>query len=304
MANIGLIDIDSHSGFPNLALMKLSAWHKSQGDKVFLLKADDVLLGNSLFTHYDKIYGACVFDWNKNTALKLQTLGVIVHGTGIDLRYNLPTKIENIYPDYSLYDITDTAYGFLSRGCPRHCKFCIVGDKEGLKSYKVSDLKDFWRGQKNIIILDPNLLACTDHLDLLNQLANSKAWININQGFDARLLNDKNIQAINNLKVKMIHFAWDNYEDKVVPEKLRLFKEKTKFNKSKMRVYILTNFNTTIQQDLERIYTLRSMEYDPYIMIYDKQHAPKQIKRMQRWVNNIFIWRKCERFEDYDHKVG
>ena len=82
MANIGLIDIDSHSNFPNLALMKLSAWHKEQGDKVFLLKADDVLLGNSLFTSWDKLYAACIFDWNRPTAVKLADMGVEVGGSG------------------------------------------------------------------------------------------------------------------------------------------------------------------------------------------------------------------------------
>ena len=90
----------------------------------------------------------------------------------------LPYEVEHIYPDYSLYNITDTAYGYLTRGCPRGCKFCHVEAKEGRKSYKCADLKEFWNGQKNIELLDPNTLACKDWKDILQQLIDSKAKVN------------------------------------------------------------------------------------------------------------------------------
>lgn len=296
--NIGLIDIDGHN-FPNLCLMKLSAHLKSRGHTTTLLKPDHLIKGEPLFNKMDKYYGAVVFSDNKELAENLLNLGVDVRGTGLSLNDHLEDCIEHIYPDYNLYGIEDTAYGFLTRGCPRGCKFCIVGKKEGLTSNKVSNLSEFWNGQKYIEILDPNTLACKDHEELLQQLIDSKSYINFNQGVDARMLTDKNIEMLSKIKIKTIHFAWDNPEDKVVPKMLEKFKEKTKFNKSKMRVYVLTNFNSTIEQDLKRIYTLRKMDYDPYVMIYDKKNAPKQIKQLARWVNNIFVWRKCERFEDY-----
>ena len=162
---IGLIDVDSHN-YPNLALMKISAWEKAQGNRVEWWNG---------LKHYDRVYQAKVFDetYSKDNEFVIQADEVIKGGTGYNLDGKLPDEVEHIYPDYGLYGITDTAYGFLTRGCPRHCKFCIVGDKEGLVSHKVADLSEFWRGQKNIEILDPNMLACEERSELLDQLAKS-----------------------------------------------------------------------------------------------------------------------------------
>ena len=153
--NIALVDIDSHN-FPNLVLMKLSAWHKVQGDKTYLLRPKDILNGDNLFTPYDKIYGACVFRENANIAKAIEVAGGYVAGSGSGKTDTLPDEIEHIMPDYSLYGITDTAYGFLTRGCPRRCPFCIVSEKEGIESRKVADLSEWWAGQKHLKLLDPN----------------------------------------------------------------------------------------------------------------------------------------------------
>jgi hypothetical protein len=164
----------------------------------------------------------------------------------------------------------------------------------------VADLAEWWRGQKNIKLCDPNILACDKQEELLEQLADSGAWVDVNQGFDARLLTETVIDRLNNIKIKMLHFAWDNPKDEVVPKKLMLFNEHsiiTDFRKKK--VYVLTNFWSTKEQDFQRVYWLRDNGYDPYVMIYDKPNAPRWLRRMQRWVNNKFVFRKCERFEDY-----
>lgn len=287
---IGLKDVDGHN-FPNLALMKISAYHKSKRDVVDWVNH---------FEHYDIAYKAKVFtsEYTKDDDTVIMADEIFKGGTGYDLQNKLPFEIEHQYPDYDLYNIKDEAYGFLTRGCPRNCEFCIVGEKEGLKSYTVSNLKEFWKNQKTIKLLDPNLLASKDKYDLLQQLLDSKAWIDFTQGLDIRFMTDKTTDYINQLKIKMIHFAWDNYEFKTY-EKLKYFRPKLDYNERKLRVYVLTNFNTTMEQDLERIYKLRELKYDPYVMIYNKPKAPKKIKEMQRWVNNKFIWRVCERFEDY-----
>lgn len=291
---IGLIDVDGHN-FPNLALMKISAWHKSQGDTVeWCLPFDD----------YDIVYQSKVFDETYSPDIDWEPSAgkVIKGGTGYGLDNVLPDEIEHIYPDYGLYpELTkDTAYGFLTRGCPRGCKFCIVASKEGRRSYKVADLKEFWQGQKHIELLDPNILACREHPDLLQQLIDSKAWVNFNQGLDIRLTTEANILLLNRVKVKAIHFAWDNPKDDLQPyfEQYRAF-AKNKPHGRYGTVYVLTNFGSTMEENLYRIYTLRDLGYDPYVMVYDKPNAPKEIKDLQRWCNNRFIFRSCERFEEY-----
>lgn len=298
--NIGLIDVDCTS-YPNLVLMKLSAWHKSQGDTVDLLNPDDVLGGDSLFNPHDKLIGACVFSKNMRIVEALRAQGADVAGCGTDDKRVLPDEIEHIYPDYSLYGITDTAYGFLSRGCPRDCPFCIVAGKEGKQSRKVADLSEWWSGQKEIKLCDPNLLACPERDDLLSQLADSKAMVDVNQGFDARLLTKNVIEKMNQIKFSVLHFAWDNPKDTIVQKKLTLFNEFSNVgNYRKKKVYCLTNYWSTFDEDLHRVYWLRDNGYDPYVMIYDKDNAPQKIRRLQRWVNNKIIFRSCERFEDYE----
>ena len=295
---IGLIDVDDTT-FPNLVLMKLSAYYKDQGADVELLKPSDVLHGINLFTPYDKLIGACIFTDNMPIVQALREQGAEVAGCGTDDKRTLPDEIEHIYPDYSLYGITNTAYGFLSRGCPRGCPFCIVAGKEGKQSRKVANLSEWWHGQKNIVLCDPNLLACPDRADLLMQLIDSKANVEVNQGFDARLLTDDVIDMINMLKIKMMHFAWDNPRDEIVPKMLNKFAEKNNLDFRRRRVYVLVNYWSTFDEDLHRVYWLRDNGYDPYVMVFDKKHASRDVKRLQRWVNNKFVFRKCEIFGDY-----
>ncbi len=148
---IGIIDVDGHN-FPNLALMKLSAWHKARGDTVEWWWTDMV--------HYDRVYMSKVFDatYSPDASELLNAAEVIKGGTGYGLDNRLPDEVEHTYPDYSLYpELThDTAYGFLTRGCPRGCGFCIVAGKEGRRAAKVADLNEWWRGQRHIKLLDPN----------------------------------------------------------------------------------------------------------------------------------------------------
>ncbi len=290
MSKIGILDVDGFN-YPNLALMKLAAWHKLQGDAVEWVIP---------LCTYDRVYMSKVFTFTQDFSTCVQSKEVIKGGTGYDLKNKLPSEIEKIYPDYSIYNLKNKAFGFLTRGCPRNCAFCIVSQKEGKQSIQVSDLGQFWSGEKEIKLLDPNLLACKDYKKLLQQLIDSKAWIDITQGLDARLLNEDNTYLIRQLKIKMLHFAWDNVSDeKAIIPKLLKFKKDTQFDFRKMRVYVLVNFNSSHEEDLYRIYKLKDMGYDPYLMIYDKKVAPVITKKMARWVNNKFIFRSCEKFEDY-----
>ena len=296
---IGLIDVDGHN-FPNLPLMKISAYHKGKGDSVEWYEP--------LFSgHMDKVYTSKVFTFTPDYPYYINADEIIKGGTGYnypDGGAALPEEIEHIYPDYTIYpELTkDTAYGFLTRGCPRGCDFCIVGEKEGKCSVKVADLSEFWREQKNIVLLDPNMFACRDWRDLSRQLVDSKAWVDFSQGCDIRIMTEEKAEYIKCMKIKQVHFAWDRYEDKetIIP-KFREFKRITGWDKRKLPVYVLVNFNTTLQQDLERIYILRDMGYWPYVMVYEKDKLPKGhiIRKLQRWVNMRAVFERAPKFEDY-----
>ncbi len=292
---IGLIDVDGHR-FPNLCLMKLSAYHKARGDTVEWHDGRK---------RYDLVYMSRVFtdSYSKDFTGTVHADRIIRGGTGYGLNNKLPDEVEHACPDYSLYpQFAGTAYGFLSRGCPRGCGFCIVGEKEGRKSVAVADLSEFWNGQREIKLLDPNLLACPDWERLLGQLTASGAYVDFTQGLDIRLITPEKAAALNLVKTKMLHFAWDNPEDDLTPY-FKRFSELTSVKDSrKRRVYVLTNYGSTKEQDLYRIYTLRDMGYDPYVMVYEKPTAPPETRKMQQWVNNKWFFRAVKVFKDFDPK--
>ena len=289
---IGLCDVDSHN-WPNLCLMKLSAYHKARGDPVEWWRPDG---------RYDRVYKSRVFTdtYSKDTVTVTNAGEVVCGGTGYGLGPNLPDAVEHTYPDYSIYpQFSGIAYGFLSRGCPRNCGFCLVSDKEGRRSIQVADLAEFWNGQKEVKLLDANLLACPDHEKLILQLAESRAYVDFSQGLDIRLITPDNVALLNRVRTKTVHFAWDNPDMDLTPY-FRRFLELTAIkNVRKRKVYVLTNYGSTHEQDLYRVETLRGMGYDPYVMVYDRPSAPPITRQLQRWVNNKRIFHTVPSFADY-----
>jgi hypothetical protein len=307
---IGLIDVDGHN-FPNIPLMKLSAYHKNKGDTV---EWYDPMFSDDM----DIVYMSKVFSFSEDYLYPIRAKEIRRGGSGYCISLDadgkeiydiskdkiLPYEIEHIYPDYSLYpqETKDTAFGVLTRGCPRQCSFCHTSKKDGTVSRKVADLSEFWRGQKNIVLLDQNILACKEWRSLLAQLIESKANVEFNGGLDIRLMTEEKARYVSQIKQKIVHFAWDRYadKDKILP-KFEMFKRISGFNERKMIVYTIVNYDTTLEQDLERIYTLKDLGYWAYVMIYNKDSLPKRhvYRKLQRWCNNRYIFGSGITFEQY-----
>jgi sulfur transfer complex TusBCD TusB component (DsrH family) len=308
---IGLYDVDSRN-FPNLALMKLSAYHKSIGDEVEMYFP---------LTHYDKVYVSKVFgdEYSQFDYTAINADIIEYGGTGFaitiengreiyhkDKDISLPYEIEHIYPDYSLYpELTkNKAYGFLTRGCCNNCDFCIVSKKEGICSTKVADLSEWWNGQKDIVLLDPNILACKDREELLRQLIESGARVEFNQGLDARFITKEIAELLKQIKTKIVHFAFDymKNEDRII-KGLETYRDIVQLNPRNTIVYILVNYNTTFEEDMYRIKKVQELGLTPDIRIYRKQSAPAILRDLQRWCNNRFIYRSVPDFFDYVPRV-
>lgn len=278
---IGLIDIDST--IPNLALMKLSAWHKHQGDQVEFYMP---------LWKYDKVYASKVFRFSDTPELPE---GCIKGGTGFDLTTVLPSEIENTYPDYDLYRC-DYAIGFITRGCNRKCDFCYVPEKEG-KIKKVGDVTGFWKDQKQIKLLDNNLTAHPDCIDILKDLKGTKARIDFSQGMDLRLMTPEIAKELSNIKLwKQVHFAWDDIRmEKAIFKGLDCLVENG-VKKYKIMLYVLIGFNSTPEEDMYRVMKLKEYGVDPFVMPYNKKD--KYQRRFARWVNHKAVF-KSVKWEDY-----
>lgn len=303
---IGLIDVDGHR-FPNLALMRISAYHKARGDLVEWWWSD--------FIHYDIVYMSKIFSaaYSEDIPAPINADRVVRGGTGyaIHLRngvevmdteknVKLPAEMEAMFPDYSLYPQFAFAVSMTSRGCPNGCPWCHVWAKEGRESVKVADVTDFWNGQREIKVLDPNITACGEKRELFRQYRETGALLDFTQGLDIRLMDGEDMADLEQMRLENVHFAWDNPKEDLA----KAFGDYARVGKKNKHgrfgtVYILTNFNSTMEENLHRIYTVRDLGYDPYVMIYNKPYAPKEIRRLQRWANNKLIFRSTRRFEEY-----
>lgn len=185
--------------FPNYALMKISAYHKALGDTV------EWWLPNG---EYDRVYSSKVFSFTpENPYLPADA---IKGGTGYELFSDLPPEIDEMFPDYSLYPNCDYAVGYLTRGCPNHCAWCVVPRKEGaIKPYRT--WKQLVRPDTDkLVLMDNNILACEYGINQLEHLIDSGYRIDLNQGMDARLVTGEIAEILSHLKwIKYLRFSCD-----------------------------------------------------------------------------------------------
>jgi len=283
-----LVDADSKNGFPNLALMKLSAWHKKQGHSIDLIKG---IPTTAPLKQYDKVLISCIFHQNKEQVLDYasQFDNTIVGGSGIDLDLTLDKDIEHIRPDYSLYDI-DYSLGFTSRGCVRNCGFCIVPDKEGFVKDNAPISEFLHPDHKKVILLDNNFQASPRWRENIAFMIEHDLKINFCQGLDIRLLDLEFAEALTQIKYyswtfknRGLYFAFDDLRyEKQVWAGINLL-ERVGINLKTVLFYVLIGYNTTEKEDLYRINSLYERGVHPYVMPYN-QHKSK----LTRWVNRLY----------------
>ncbi len=275
--------------YPNLALMKISAYYKKKGYKVEWYTPI-----KKYYNDYHKIFVSKVFT-RKTPMDSYLTKDMIIGGTGYDLSTKLPDKIEHIYPDYDLYGI-DYAMGFITRGCIRSCDFCIVQNKEGM-IHKHADFEEFWNDQKHIRFLDNNFLSYKNHIDELKKIIDINKRIDFYHGLDIRLINNVNASLLRKIQLwsgKRYTFAFDDIKSKLVIEKKLKILNDNGIKNSEINFFVLIGFNSTLKEDLIRINLLRDNKIRVYVMPYNKtiQHQEQYQKDLLKWVNyKPFYWK-------------
>lgn len=298
---IGLVDVDGKgNGFPTLALMKISAYHKSQGD--------EVEWANPMFGKYDKVYKSKVFTFSEDDG-DIYDCEVIKGGTGYDIHAKLPAEIDSMQPDYSIYNIdSKLAYGFLTRGCPNKCKWCVVPLKEG-KVQPYRDVDDIAvDGRTNLILMDNNILASDYGLKQIEKIIERGYRVDFNQALDARLITPKIAELLAKVKwIDVIRLGCDTPKQVRECERaMRLIDEA----RGKPKQYLLY---TMLIDDIKEAYARLShwREYkrvrlvaQPYRDFNDpRQVIPQWQRDMARWAMRREIYARCD-FKDYEPRKG
>jgi hypothetical protein len=293
MSKVLLIDVDSK--IPNIALMKISRYHKNQGDKVgFNVKNPDI------------IYVSIIFPKNKYRAEQISWMypdaRIMFGGTGYDPKIKLLDEIEILKPDYDLYPDQEYSIGFTTRGCIRKCKFCFVPEKEG-KLKIAQHPKDFHDSRfRACKILDNNILASPEYWwkSVFQWFIDNDITI-MEGGMDIRLLTLEKAKYLRKMKFKIDYkFAWDNMEDeKYVVKGIKILQDAGIDTRQQIRFYVLSGFNTTFEQDLYRCNKLKELGSNPFVMVYNFDKSNKKLNDLQRWANNMALFRSMK-FEEYN----
>lgn len=289
---IGLIDVDGHNGFPNLALMRLSSWHKNRGDAVEWWSG---------LEYYDRVYMSKIFTFTPDIDTIINAGEIIKGGTGYKIYVDLPPEIEATPPDYSMYPKFKSAIGFLTRGCIRACPWCVVPKKEGTVR-PVATWQEIKRtDSREIVFLDNNVLASSYGLEQIEEMGHEKVWVDFNQGLDARLITPNIAKMLSALHwIKFVRLACDTDEMLPIVEQATKYLLEAGVARSRFFAYVLVQ---DIKSAHKRVCALHRMGVSPFAQPYrdfDGGEPTREQKAFARWCNNKFIFKSCT-WEDYQY---
>lgn len=298
--NVALLAVDSN--YPNLALMKISAYHKSQGDTVEWYNPFDT---------YDRLYMAKVFSFTPDYGFVIANVrGEVVRGgTGYDIRSSLPGDMDRLQPDYSLYPTVDsrTSYGFLTRGCPNRCRWCVVPQKEGgIRPYMDVDDITLHGERPYAVLMDNNVLACDYGLSQLEKIAERRYHVDFNQGLDARLVTPDVARLLACVKwIKRIRFGCDTPVQIAECERAMSLIRQAGYKGEFFLYCILIDFT----ESYHRLSYWRKYKYvlphaQPYRALDNpRQSIPQWQKDMAHWADRKELYRSCD-FKDFSPRKG
>ena len=270
------INLYSDAPKHNLALMKLSAYHKQQGDSISF---------NMPLMPCEYSYASILFEKNKKMFFADE------YGGPAFEKSILPEEIETMKPDYSLYGWLDYSLGYTFRPCYRGCAFCKVGkmNHPDVDHHSIWEFHDT-RFDK-ICLLNNNTFMDKQWRETFEEIWDADLSVIDENGYDLRLLDDEKCGYLKNTKfVGKLHFAWDRMKDEAkILQSLALLK-KWKIRGS---VYVLIGYDTTEKEDLYRCQKIIDLGHDPYIMPFNQS---KREKRFKRWIDT-FSWRKYKTLE-------
>ena len=297
---IGLVDVDGGK-FPNYALMKIARYYRDQGEQV---EWADAMFGN-----YDKVFMSKIFTFSED-CYEMFDCEVERGGTGYDLHKELPAEIERLNPDYSIYPQLNpkTAYGFLTRGCPNKCAWCVVPKKEGaVRPYR--DVEEIAvDGRTNLILMDNNILASDYGLEQIEKIIRKGYRVDFNQALDARLVTDEIAKMLAQVKwLGCIRFGCDTPKQIVECEKAMAMIDK---HRGKPKQYLMyTIIGADINEAYNRLSHFRTNKRvkvvaQPFRDVDNpRQIIPQWQRDMARWAMRREIYAKCD-FKDYEARKG
>lgn len=289
---VGLVAVDGHNNFPNLALMRLSAWHKSCGDQVEWWNG---------FEHYDRVYQSKVFTFTPDFDSVINADEIITGGTGYKDYGTLPPEVEAMPPDYSIYPQFKRGIGFLTRGCIRQCPWCLVPHKEG-KIRPAADWEEIRRpDSREIVFLDNNVLASDFGLEQIDRMGGKPTWVDFNQGLDARLIISETAKLLARLHwIRFIRMSCDTNDMLPVVERAAAYLREAGAAPSCFWAYVLVR---DVEDAHQRVMTLREMGIEPFAQPYwdyDGGEPNLEQKAFAQWVNHRAILHSCT-WEDYQY---